>query len=112
MSTETIEALRDLKAVRAEQCRQRRADAAAEYGDASQLAAEAGLSLLRRSDSHYQLWGGGRLLNVYPGNQRLYRDSSFPPFPKLTIPAGDWTLTDVVRAAIRTTNQPTTTPVT
>lgn len=79
----------------------RRAEATTEFDEACQLARANGLRLRCCSDAHYQLkhvckdW----LLNIYPGNRRLYHDPQrMGPF--LRVP-DDWTLIDIVRAAVK-----------
>lgn len=71
--------------------------------DASTRASQRGLQLLRRSDQHYQLIGPDWLLDVYPGNHRLYRPTPGRRYPTkapfLKVPYGAWTLMDVVEAA-------------
>lgn len=69
--------------------------------EAARLAADAGLTLIRQTEVHYQLYPKGCrwLLNIYPSNRRLYRDPNKPEkVPFLRIP-DRWTLLDVVRAA-------------
>ena len=67
------------------------------------LAEDHGLKLVCHGDAHYQLEPDteerGWLVNIYPGNQRLYHDRNRPKAPFLD--AGrPWTLESVVRAAI------------
>lgn len=66
--------------------------------EAETLAAQNGLYLRRCTDSHYQLRGARWLLNLYPGNQRLYRDPTKDQLGWLELP-DPWTLLDVVHAA-------------
>ena len=75
--------------------------AKAEYGSAAAFANENNMSLGRVSDSHYQLWGpdGCWLINMYPGNHRIYSPKHLLA-PYLFVERGNWTLTDVIRAAI------------
>lgn len=70
------------------------------FVEARQLAAQSGMVLVQHSDVHYQLKGqAGWLLNIYPGNQRLYHDRNRPKPPYLDVKL-DWNLIDVVHAAI------------
>lgn len=90
----------------------RRSEAGNEFDLAEQFAAANGLKLLQRSEQHYQLIGPDWLLDVYPGNLRLYRPRPGTRHPKrapyLRVPI-DWDLVDVVRAAIEV-NDGTETP--
>lgn len=76
-----------------------------QFGAAQQLAAQAGLTLVRRSDVHYQLFLSRNdwLLNIYPGNQRLYADRNRPKAPFIDVKL-NWTLIDVVKSVISTFN--------
>jgi hypothetical protein len=76
-----------------------------QFGAARQLAAQAGLTLIRRSEVHYQLFlsKNSWLLNIYPGNQRLYCDRNRPKAPFLDVKT-NWNITDVVKAVIATFN--------
>ncbi len=82
---------------------QRRRDRAEDdFKAARVLAARHGLRLSMHDTTHYalehmrQLW----LLNIYPGNRRLYKDENRPTRgPFLRVPT-DWTLIDVVETAI------------
>lgn len=51
------------------------------------------------TDVHYQLSTGTWLLNIHPGNKRLYWDRQWKRGPFLAV-EGEWTLVDVVKAAI------------
>jgi len=74
------------------------------FASASQLATQSGMILVRHTDVHYQLQSqSGWLLNIYPGNRRLYHDRNKPKPPYLNIPP-NWTLIDVVHAAIAASN--------
>ncbi len=73
----------------------------ANFKDAQESANLAGMTLRACvAGIHYQLRGRDWLINLYPGNQRIYRDSnkSKAPYLKLAFDR-DWTLTDIVRAA-------------
>jgi hypothetical protein len=80
----------------------RRGAAGTDFGAAQRLAARHGLILKRRSESHYQLCRKSRqwLLNIYPGNCRLYYDRNKQKPPFLTIDS-PWTLLGVVEAMVR-----------
>ena len=58
----------------------RRKLAASDFEQARNLAETHGLFLVRRTDQHYQLTPNddGWLLNLYPGNCRLYGDTNRP----------------------------------
>lgn len=82
----------------------RRAGALEDFSEAAALAEGAGLNLRRCSEAHYQLRKPGAwLLQVYPGNGRLYdnqpprQGERRPPFIRVSSP---WNLVDVMRAAI------------
>lgn len=84
-----------------------RRDAEFDAFPAAQAKAEAnGLRLVRKTDAHYQISpiSFGWLLNIYPGNQRIYADRNRPDAPYLTLAATDedrdWTLQEIVDAAI------------
>ena len=75
-------------------------NAAAAFAVAADMAHSNGLKLVQKNETHYQLRGNRWLLNLYPGNQRIYADrqqANTPPWLNVPDP---WTLTDVVRAAI------------
>lgn len=55
---------------------ERRCRAAAEYERARQLAADAGLELVRRTDSHYQLRCARWIINLYPSTQKWHVDKN------------------------------------
>ena len=76
-----------------------RAKAAIEFVTVRDFAKSAGLTLRAHTEAHYSLRGCGYILNIYPGNRRLYYDRSHrkPPFLKLP---DEWSLLNVVQAAI------------
>ena len=82
----------------------RRIGASQDFRSAQLLAKEAGMVLLCHGEAHYQLvYGRDRwVLNIYPGNQRLYHDKAHQG-PYLNLAFWPWSLEDVVRAAIRAT---------
>ena len=102
MSQEDFEGLKMMRRERSAQAERNRVQAGDDYHAAVRMAHEAGLVLARRSESHYQLYRSreGWLLNVDPGNQRLYSDPNHPRPPYLGLPR-PWTLPDVVRAMTR-----------
>lgn len=86
--------------------RENREQAEAGFPAARKLAAANGLSLRRYDDTLYQLRSDrGWLLNVYPGNQRLYSPKDRTPEAPILWAIHErqaaWTLLDVVMAAIR-----------
>jgi len=81
---------------------QRMEKADSDFDSAKWLAKDNGMILIQRSAYHFQLrWlKQGWLLNLYPTNQRLYWDRSHQgPFLKMP-ETRDWTLFDIVSAAI------------
>lgn len=82
---------------RKQEKQERRDRAASDFGDASRLASEHGLRLVRHSEQHYKLQNPDWTLEVYPGNRRLYRSHGQTPYLRLR---AAWTLVDVVRGAI------------
>ena len=99
------------KALREEDKRDReqnRQQATHDFTAAVELANQHGMGLIRRSDTHYQINHiDGWLLNLYPGNQRLYGDRNRrvkAPSVDLHIAAEEmrcWTLLDVVHSLVR-----------
>jgi hypothetical protein len=78
-----------------------------QLSQASILAGRNGLTLVRRSDLHYQLRHNSEhwILNLYPSNQRIYRDpTKKAPFLRFPNPNEDWTLMDVIVSALKTGN--------
>jgi len=100
---DTFRAMDDARKERAER---RRKAAAQEYPEAATLAGANDLNLIRRSDQHYQLTGrkpNQWIMNLYPGNGRLFGDKKhMPPFLRVS---AEWTLSEVVNAAIAVTNR-------
>lgn len=80
----------------------RRRRAIEDFDEASRLAREAGLQFVCCDDHLYHLGvsDGGWLINVYPGNCRLYADPNRPRAPYLQVET-PWTLLDVVRSAVK-----------
>lgn len=102
MSTEDYSIFDEMKAERQLEKSDRRVSARQQFISAKDLAAAHHLILHRCSDVHYQLMPTHRrwLINVYPGNQRLYSDKSKPgPYLKSKLPI-PWDLLDVVKSAV------------
>ena len=97
------EMYRQMKQERQRDGERRRAQAAIEYVTAARLAGErGGLKLTQHSDTHYTLvrplphhWR----IELYPGNQRIYRSLGGAPFLKMP-QWREWTLRDAVEAAL------------
>ena len=93
-----------MKELRKRDGERRRNRADADCAEAEAYARDHGLLLKYCGDAHFQLYGpigNGWLLDIYPGNQRLYRPNRLPRAPYLRIDVEDeWTLMDVVRAAV------------
>lgn len=67
---------------------------------AAQLAIDNGLTLLRHTPIHFQLKSPqGWIINLFPSNRRIYSNKGNARGPFLNVPY-EWTLMDVVRAAI------------
>lgn len=90
---------RDVREARRDEAAGRRLDATQQFDRARQLAANHMMTLLRHDESHYQLrHPTGWILNIYPGNRRLYHDANNRgPYIKTD---SNWTLIGVVQAAI------------
>jgi hypothetical protein len=78
----------------------RRLFASRQFKTVSNLAKEYGFELKQFSESHYQLihCKKGWILNIYPGNRRLYTDPKRKA-PYLNVSAS-WDLMEVLTAAI------------
>ena len=101
--SEAIDGYRALDELRKRDGKRRRTRADADFDEAAQYARDHVMILKDCGDGiHYQLYGpGGWLLDIYPGNQRLYRPHRLPRAPFLRIAVEDeWTLMDVVKAAV------------
>lgn len=101
MDTEIFKAI---NRERQEDGERRRLQATVDFRQAAVVASACGLRLTRYTDQHYQLgsinprW----LLDIYPGNQRLYRSKvgkQAVRAPFLALGWDDWTLIDIVCAA-------------
>lgn len=78
----------------------RRAQAFCDYPEVAKDALAAGLLLTCRSESHYQLMPPDKawILNLYPGNCRLYSDKNTRiKAPYLNFAGHKWSLRDVVK---------------
>jgi hypothetical protein len=98
---EDYDVYRVLRAKRQRDGEKRRESANDIFREAQQLAAQAGLTLMQHTDAHYSLSNApnGWLVNVYPGNRRLYHDRKRPKAPFLRLER-NWSLVEVVNAAI------------
>lgn len=85
---------------RAKRGGRRRRQAEADFPAAAALAERHGMTLVRHQTGHYALSDGHWLLNLYPGNGRLYADGNRDRAPFLGL-GGEWGLEDAVRAAQR-----------
>ena len=98
---ETNEMWRGYRKHQQDERARRRARSAKLFSEAAELAEKNGMHLRQVNRHQYQLiWDAGGLVNIYPGNCRLYLDKKRPPTPYLNI-RDEWDLMDVVRAAIR-----------
>ena len=91
-----------LKQERQAQGYKRRRQAWEDFKPAAQAASQFGMILVQHTETHYSLrHQKGWILNIYPGNRRLYRDpNTHTRSPYLKLPE-DWTLIDVVEACAR-----------
>lgn len=98
MSREDYEIYRQLRTEKIQQGEERRQKATADYDQAVLVAKGFDMKLVRHSEIHYTLRpaNNGWLLNIYPGNKRLYYDRKYgkPPFIPLPL---NWSLVDVVK---------------
>ena len=91
-----------LRAKRAKEGEQRRQEALKVYHAATQLATQVGWLFICHSEVHYSLrkpQGNSWILNIYPGNRKTVYDQNKPRGPNLKLKS-DWTLLEVVQAAI------------
>jgi hypothetical protein len=103
---EDYEIYKILRAERAKEGEKRRQTALKDYNNAAALANQVGWQFTCHSEVHYSLrkpQENSWILNVYPGNRRLYYDPNKPKGPFLRL-KDDWSLTDVVLAAIQQNN--------
>lgn len=102
MSSDDYDIYKVLRAERAKEGEQRRQEALKLYNAAAQLATQVGWILNCHSEVHYSLrkpQGNSWILNIYPGNRRLYYDQNKPRGPCLKV-KDNWNLLDIVQAAI------------
>lgn len=100
MSREDYELFKALQQKKQQESVDRRILGNVDFEEASKLASQAGMTFVKHSEIHYQLRGKtGWVLNVYPGNRRIFHDRNHlrPPYLKIQ---SDWTLIDIVNAAI------------
>ena len=86
--------------------RTRREQAQLDFPVAQAKARSHGLVLVQRSETHYQLeFPDGALLNIYPGNRRLYGDRTRPRCPFVRLwddgETQEFRLEDIVAAAAK-----------
>jgi len=106
MASEDYKIYKILRAERAKEGERRRQSALSDYRNAAALANQVGWYLTCHSEVHYSLrkpQGNSWILNIYPGNKRLYYDLNKPKGPYLKL-KDDWSLTEIVLAAIRQNN--------
>lgn len=117
--TDQIEAFQAMNEARQERNTKRRSVAGASFQDAAELATKHDMILLRRSNVHYSLYGpatrnGGNgkprykdrwLLDLYPGNQRIFRPTNRKPAAPFIQVAPNWHLIDVVKAVVEGAGQ-------
>lgn len=92
---------REIREIRAQHGEYRRHAAVDDFRSALRRCNAAGLLLKRHNEIHYSITHPlhGWLINVYPGNRRIYADPNRPRAPFLKLPE-DWCLEDVVSAVI------------
>ena len=79
-----------------ENAKERRRIAGQQYPRAAEIAAGAGLALVRHTEAHYSLRAPDWKVEIYPGNLRIFsvgRDRPFIPLPT------DWDLIHLAEAA-------------
>ena len=103
--SETREFYKALKAINDAERAEIRDEAWQQYAEASAKAEKHGFELKVCSYAHYQLKTDDWIINLYPGNGRIFADKNQKAkAPFLKVPTG-WTLMDVVDAAITTTEK-------
>jgi hypothetical protein len=104
MGAEDYEGLKAFRNEKQARGADRRAEAELSFPAARDLARSEGMDLYRHDAGHYALsHPSGWLMNIFPGNRRLYSDRNRPVAPPF-IPASeipDFTLEQVVKAAAR-----------
>jgi hypothetical protein len=109
--SDTVEAFQAMRAERQSRGQANRNRAVGDFEAARELAQRHGLALVQYSDTHYALirYANGKARwrhYIYPGNQRICMDRQMPKkAPYLKLPEDDWTLIDVVKAAIEATKE-------
>lgn len=101
MSSEMGEMFREMREHKKKMGYKQRMHASYEFEGAKAYAEHHGFKLVMHTESHYQLIAPGRwLLNIYPGNCRLYDDrnqNERAPYIHIKAP---WTLQQVVESAV------------
>jgi hypothetical protein len=87
-----------IRARRRHHGQKRRGTAEKQYAEAAAYARQNGFELVRHTDAHYKVKTAHFLLEVYPGNQRIYRHESNTPFIHLP---DVWSLMDVVQGVAK-----------
>lgn len=95
MGNEDYEGFKVLRAKRRATGERNRQQARRDFQQATDMADQYGFELVKHTNAHYQIRKGGKLLSIYPGNQRLYG----PDFGYVIKTWGAaWTLMDIVKA--------------
>lgn len=90
--SETVAGFHAMKEMQKYDADRRRSLNANLFNDARSLASKSGLRLIRCDDVHYQIeHPSGWLINVYPGNQRIFADRQRKiRAPYLVVDAEEW----------------------
>ena len=97
--SDVADGYRALEEFRKERGREKTQAALREFDEAKRLAFSRGLSLKKCNESHYQLRCQNKwLINLFPGNGRIYADKKVGKAPFLEFEE-DWTLLSAVKAA-------------
>lgn len=81
MSESLVDGFRALKRARQQESQVRRDQATEVFHEARAAAHRGGLELVRQTAVHYQLVPGDStawIINLYPGNRRIYREGGAP----------------------------------
>lgn len=106
MGREDYEIFGVLKKERQDEAEQSRQLATQMFRDALKKAHTFGFTLVRHSDTHYKVRTKDWVLEVYPGNQRIYRHpGSKAPFLRLPEDR-NWNLNDIVEAVAKALKPP------
>lgn len=98
MSAEDYEGLKGLRQARQAEADARRSRALVVFQEIGPRLVGTGLTLIRHTQSHYQIrHRSGWILDLYPGNQRIYRNPTRVRSPHLKLPR-PWSLGDVIDA--------------